>query len=116
MCNDRNVVSVLSVVSTEIFASKIVAILNLTAARDLYDIYNLLKFGLIDQVTQNRIKSAQPQVKTWLESIIKLEDNEYEFLNAFRNNTYRPELLFESNEILKRVRSHPMALWMCSQK
>lgn len=157
-------VSVLSVAPIEIFASKIVALINRTAPRDLYDIYNLVKFGLIDeseepllrkcvvfysaigaesppfefqfntidQVTQNRIKTdlypvlrnkdkfdlktAQMQVKAWLESLLKLEDNEQEFLNAFRNKTYQPELLFESTEIVERIRNHPMALWKCSQK
>lgn len=157
-------VSILSVAPIEIFASKIVALINRTAPRDLYDIYNLVKFGLIDeseepllrkcvvfysaigaesppfefqfnmidQVTQNRIKTdlypvlrnkdkfdlktAQMQVKAWLESLLKLEDNEQEFLDAFRNKTYQPELLFESTEIVERIRNHPMALWKCSQK
>ena len=157
-------VSVHSVAAIEIFASKIVALINRTAPRDLYDIYNLVKFGLIeeskapllrkcvvfysaigaesppfefqfnmiDQVTQNRIKTdlypvlrnkdkfdlktAQMQVKAWLESLLKLEDNEQEFLDAFRNKTYQPELLFESTEIVERIRNHPMALWKCSQK
>ncbi|MFA7204893.1 MAG: nucleotidyl transferase AbiEii/AbiGii toxin family protein [Saccharofermentanales bacterium] len=157
-------VSVLSVAPIEIFASKIVALINRTAPRDLYDIYNLVKFGLIDeseepllrkcvvfysaigaesppfefqfnmidQVTQNRIKTdlypvlrnkdkfdlktAQMQVKAWLESLLKLEDNEQEFLDVFRNKTYQPELLFESTEIVERIRNHPMALWKCSQK
>jgi hypothetical protein len=157
-------VSVLSVAPIEIFASKIVALINPTAPRDLYDIYNLVKSGLIDEseepllrkcvvfysaigaesppvefqfntidhVTQNRIKiapypvlrnkdkfdlkTAQQQVKAWLEPLQKLEDNEQEFLNASRNKTYQPELLFESTEIVERIRNHPMALWKCSQK
>lgn len=41
--------SVLSVAPIEIFASKIVALLNRTAARDVYDLYNMLKFGLFDE-------------------------------------------------------------------
>jgi hypothetical protein len=157
-------VSVLSVAPIEIFASKIVALINRTAPRDLYDIYNLLKFGLfdeseeillrkcivyysaigaesppfefhlgaIDQITQKRVKtdlypvlrskdnfdlqSAQSQVKTWLEVLLTLEDNERKFLNAFRDKKYYPELLFESNELLERIQNHPMALWKCSQK
>ncbi len=157
-------VSVLRAAPIEIFASKIVALINRTAPRDLYDIYNLVKFGLIDesdkpllrkcvvfysaigseyppfifqyntidQVTQKSIKTslypvlrnkdkfdlkaAQLQVKAWLEGLIKLENREQEFLNAFRNKVYQPELLFESTEIVQRVRNHPMALWKCSQK
>lgn len=62
------------------------------------------------------LKTAQMQVKAWLESLLKLEDNEQEFLDAFRNKTYQPELLFESTEIVERIRNHPMALWKCSQK
>lgn len=48
--------SVLSVAPMEIFASKIVALLNRTAARDLYDIHNMLKFGLFDETEQELLK------------------------------------------------------------
>ena len=41
--------TVLSIAPIEIFASKIVALINRTAARDLYDISNLVKFGLFDE-------------------------------------------------------------------
>lgn len=154
---------VLSVAPIEVFASKIVALLNRTAARDLYDVHNLVRFGLfdeseeillrkcvvyysaiasqsppssfelnsIDQVSQNRIKTdlypvlrnreqfnlqaAQSQVKTRLEALLTLEDNEWKFLEAFRDKNYRPDLLFDSGEILERIKNHPMALWKCSQ-
>jgi len=139
-------------------------LMNRTAPRDLFDIHNLVKYGLfdeseklllrkcvvfysaigaesppfefqfttLDQITQNRIKTdlypvlrhkdkfdlqtAQLQVNEWLEGVLKLEDNEREFLNAFRDKRYCPELLFKSNEILDRIHDHPMALWKCSQK
>ena len=41
--------TVLSVAPIEIFASKIVALINRTAARDLYDINNMCKYGLFDE-------------------------------------------------------------------
>ncbi|GAB1433129.1 hypothetical protein MASR2M29_17540 [Spirochaetota bacterium] len=152
-------ISVRSVVPIEVFASKVVALLNRTAPRDLYDIHNLVKLGLfdeseeillrkcivyysaiasesppsdfklssIDKITQNQIKrelipvlrskekfdlhSSQVQVKTWLSDLLKLEDNEWKFLVAFREKEYHPELLFESWEILARIKNHPMALW-----
>ena len=147
----------------EIFASKIVALLNRTAVRDLYDIHNLLEYDLfseseevllrkcvafyyaigseslpfefpvsnIDEISQRRIKTdlypvlrskerfdlqaSQLQVKTWLDDLLKLENNEWKFLEAFRNKEYHPELLFDSDEILQRIGIHPMALWKCSQ-
>lgn len=41
--------TVLSVAPLEIFALKTVALLTRTAPRDLYDIYNMVKFGLFDE-------------------------------------------------------------------
>ena len=135
--------------------------MNRTAVRDLYDVYNLVKFGLFDEpqrqllrkcvvfysaigadspslefqigavdlITQKRIKrdlypvlrnkdkfdlkTAQIQVKTWLNDLLKLENSEKEFLIAFRDKTYQPDLLFESQEIVERIQNHPMALWKC---
>lgn len=41
--------TVLSVAPLEIFASKIVALLTRTAPRDLYDVHNMIRFGLFDE-------------------------------------------------------------------
>lgn len=41
--------TVLSIDPLEIFGAKIVALLSRTAARDLYDIFNLQKYGLFDE-------------------------------------------------------------------
>ena len=157
-------VSVLSVAPIEIFGSKIVALMNRAAPRDLYDVHNLLKFNLFDEaerqmlkkcvifytaigtespplelslksldlLTPKRIKTdlypvlrskdnfdlktAQIQVRTWLSDILRLENGEYEFLDAFRNKSYQPNLLFQSHEILERIKDHPLALWKCSPK
>ncbi len=37
--------------------------------------------------------------------------NEIEFLERFENNEYVPELLFDDQDILARIKAHPMALW-----
>ena len=50
--------SVLSVAPMEIFASKIVALLNRTAPRDLYDIHNLLDLELFDESEQDMLKKC----------------------------------------------------------
>ena len=50
--------SVLSVAPIEIFASKIVALINRTAPRDLYDIHNLLELGLFDESEQNILRKC----------------------------------------------------------
>ena len=53
--------SVLSAAPMEIFASKIVALINRTAPRDLYDIHNLLEFGLFDESEQDTAVRLYPQ-------------------------------------------------------
>lgn len=60
------------------------------------------------------LQASQSQVKAWLAGLLKLEDNEWRFLNEFREKKYHPELLFESDEILERIKSHPMAIRKCS--
>lgn len=51
-------VSVLSVAPIEIFASKIVALLNRTAPRDLYDIRNLVKYSLFDETEEMLLRKC----------------------------------------------------------
>lgn len=38
---------------------------------------------------------------------------EMEYMEAFEQKEYRPELLFKDAGILERVKEHPMALWKC---
>lgn len=153
--------SVLSVVPTEIFASKIVALLNRAAPRDLFDLVNMLRFGLFNEaeqallrkcvvfyraigseeipadftfdsiasISQNRIKTdllpvlrngaffdvaeAQKECTAYLEQLLVLSEGEKAFLDSFRAQRYRPELLFADSDILDRIAEHPMAIWKC---
>lgn len=50
--------TVLSVDPMEIFASKIVALMNRTAPRDLYDLHNMLHFGLFDESEQALLRKC----------------------------------------------------------
>lgn len=153
--------TVLSVSPLEIFGSKIVALLNRTAPRDLYDIHNMLKFGTIaqdheallrkivmfyvalgsdavpeafaidkiPQVQQFKIKSelvpvlrrgewfeaktAQREIAEYLRRVLAPSEEELAFWQEFRRKKYRPELLFKDEEIVDRVKLHPMAAWKC---
>lgn len=152
---------VLSVDPMEIFAAKTVALLNRAAPRDLYDMFNMQKYGLFDEtqerlfkkcvmfysaiasenvpaeydlkgfgiISTQKIKTeltpvlrrgerfdladAQKQVKTYLSDILKPEDTELAFWQAFADGKYQPELLFDDADILARIAHHPMALWKC---
>lgn len=50
--------TVLSVVPMEIFASKIVALLNRTAPRNLYDVHNMLKYELFNESEQGMLRKC----------------------------------------------------------
>lgn len=144
----------------ELFATKINALVGRTATRDLYDIYNMLYYGIfkqteidmlkkcflfyfavgsgkefepiidisgIDSLTPSKIKQtllpmlrrsdrfnldkAKKHVRAFLESLTRLEASENEFLQRFKGKEYVPELLFDDEDILSRVKDHPMALW-----
>ena len=153
--------TVLSVDPLEIFSAKTVALLNRAAPRDLYDIFNMQKYGLFDEtqeqlfrkcimfyaaiaseivpehfdlngignISAQKIKAdlipvlrrgerfdldpVQKQVKDYLADILKPEDTELSFWQAFAAGKYQPDLLFDDADILSRIEYHPMALWKC---
>lgn len=148
-----------SLASIEIFGSKVVALLTRAAPRDLYDINNMIYFGLfdetelhllkkcaifyfaiggdatsetfnwgkLDELTEYKIRTdlypvirkkegfdlvaAKQRVTAYLSMFFELADNEAEFLRTFKNGEYHPKLLFEDEQILERIRNHPMAIW-----
>jgi predicted nucleotidyltransferase component of viral defense system len=156
--------TVLSVAPIEIFASKIVALLNRTAPRDLYDVHNLMKYDLfgesekptlrkcvmlysaigsesvpkefnLDRITQLSqyqirtnllpvlrrgeyfdVKTAQTESVEYLSALLHPTERELLFWETFRNGEYNPEFLFDEENILARIKEHPMALWKCGGK
>ena len=50
--------TVLSIAPLEIFASKTVALLTRTAPRDLYDMYNMIKYGLFDESEEAMLRKC----------------------------------------------------------
>lgn len=49
------------------------------------------------------------------EKYLKPEKQEALFLSEFLEGRYRPELLFENEEILQRIQQHPMIVWKLNQ-
>jgi len=56
------------------------------------------------------LPAAQRRVTEYLSDLLRLEPNEQEFLDCFRDGRWTPELLFDG-DMLDRVRQHPMAVW-----
>ena len=58
-----------------------------------------------------QLEDAKKTVGDFLLHYLSLNHDELLFLREFRTGLFRPELLFEDAETLKRVKTHPMALW-----
>ncbi len=69
----------------------------------------------LEPVIRNRdvfnLESAKKNVREFLTENIYFNEKDVEFLKKFNKGYYHPELLFESEEILERIKNHPMALW-----
>lgn len=59
------------------------------------------------------LESRKNSAKQYLHDLLYLTDKEKEYLTAFEQKEYVPELLFEDADILGRLKTHPMALWKC---
>ncbi|WP_321332526.1 nucleotidyl transferase AbiEii/AbiGii toxin family protein [uncultured Bacteroides sp.] len=149
----------------ELFGSKIKALIERTAARDLYDVYNMINksifsdaelvslrkvvlfylavggsnapktvysFEAIDKLKYPQIRAhlipvlrksehfnfeeAKVVVKNFLTKLMVLTEREKEFVEAFNAQSYCPELLFDDEAIIKRIKEHPMAIWKTRAK
>lgn len=147
----------------EIFAGKIKAFSERAAARDLYDLNNMVSsnlfsgsdivrlrkcavfymavsgetnaggfdFGPIKNIGWRKIRTEllpmirnaerfklQPaieRVSSFLNEAFVLGEGDFNFLRQFMDGFYKPELLFEDIDCVKRIESHPMALWRMQQ-
>lgn len=148
----------------EIYGSKITALINRNAPRDLHDVYSMIQASLIpeaemsllrkcvvfygaigsgttpldfsaDEIAKTspmRIKTdlipvlrrgerfdagmAETTVRNYLRQLLKLTDDEKQFLLLFSQKQYKPELLFDDAAVLARITHHPMAIWKCEAR
>lgn len=153
---------ILTLNTTELYASKINALLSRATPRDLYDVNAMIDNNVIkdmkllrkclifynmvggeqdiDNLTYNNIEKlnfmkfktqlkpvisktdkfdleqAKVKVIDYLKELIKPTEDEKEFINKFRNQNYKPELLFNNNNIVENVSHHPMAMWRCKKQ
>jgi len=73
-----------------------------------------IKTDLLPVIKRGDVFDLEPDrqlVKGYISDLMVLKDEEREFLDRFENGEYIPELLFEDQEILDRVKNHPMAIW-----
>lgn len=72
-------------------------------------------FPVISKKDNFKLEERKIQAKQYIKDLIQLTEKENEYIERFRAKEYRPELLFDDDEIVTRICEHPMALWKCSR-
>ena len=116
-------IKIRTVAPMEIFAAKGNALISRAAARDLYDWGNLIQFDLfaderdlfpvIGKKDNFQLDERKNQAKNYISELMNLTNKENEYMDCFMAKEYRPELLFDDEQIIERIKEHPMALWKC---
>ena len=70
-------------------------------------------FPVIKKKEHFNLDTRKQNAKEYILDLMKLTEQELQYMTEFENKNYRPELLFDDKEILERIKDHPMALWKC---
>lgn len=64
----------------------------------------------------NNVEFMKDSVRKYLKEILIIDDKVREFYDKFQRRIYEPELLFDDNEIIDRIKEHPMIIWKLNNK
>lgn len=70
-------------------------------------------FPVIKDKLNFELEERKKMAKSYITDLMKLTEDEKEYLDRFEQKEYRPDLLFEDKHILENLKNHPMALWKC---
>lgn len=65
---------------------------------------------------KNNVDDMKKSVREYLKDILKIDDNIKEFYNKFQKGIFEPELLFDDNEIIEKIKEHQMIIWKLNNK
>lgn len=81
------------------------------------DIKTKLLPTLKDRNPRNsNIDEMKQVVREYLKDILIVDDKTKEFYDKFQKGIYEPELLFDNEEIIERIKKHPMIMWKLNNK
>ncbi len=81
------------------------------------DIKTKLLPTLKDRNPRNsNIDEMKQAVREYLKDILIVDDKTKEFYDKFQKGIYEPELLFDNEEIIERIKEHPMIIWKLNNK
>lgn len=62
------------------------------------------------------LENRKAKAKAYIKDLMTATASEKEYMAAFTNKQYKPELLFDDKKIIERIKNHPMAIWKCTHK
>lgn len=72
-------------------------------------------FPVLSKKDNFKLDDRKRQAKDYIAELMRLTEREQEYMDCFIAKEYIPELLFDDEEIVERIKEHPMALWKCQQ-
>ena len=70
-------------------------------------------FPVIEVKANFDLDGMKEKAKSYIKTLMVLTDSEKEYLTRFEAKQYQPNLLFEDDAIVERIKNHPMAIWKC---
>ena len=70
-------------------------------------------FPVLSKKDNYMLEARKKQAKEYIAELMKLTEQENEYIERFVSKEFVPELLFEDKQILDRIKEHPMAVWKC---
>ena len=86
-----------------------------TAAIDTLNFAKIRRdlFPVLSKRDNFALEERKQKAKEYITELMRLTEREAEYMERFIRKEYVPELLFEDDAILERIKEHPMALWKC---
>lgn len=72
-------------------------------------------FPVLSKKDNFKLDERKQQVKDYIAELMHLTTREREYVDRFITKEYVPELLFDDEDIVERIKKHPMALWKCQK-
>lgn len=72
-------------------------------------------FPVLSKKDNFKLEERKRQAKENIKELMLMTERENEYLDRFIAKEYVPELLFDDEKIVERIKEHPMASWKCKQ-
>ena len=70
-------------------------------------------FPVIEVKANFDLEGMKEKAKSDIKNLMVLTESEKDYIQQFEEKRYKPELLFEDEAIVERIKNHPMAIWKC---